>query len=63
MRGSIIYSWSAILLWRALQVSYGLYPPHSSSHIFGDWLVGIDKENMKLIILGAYAITTTRTPL
>ncbi len=33
----------AKFLWRALQISFGLYSPHNISHIFGNWLVGNDK--------------------
>lgn len=28
-----------------MQISFGLYPPHSISHIFRNWLVGVDKKN------------------
>jgi hypothetical protein len=43
-------------LWRAIQFSFGLYPPHSISHMFGNWLVGVSKKIKKLILVGASAI-------
>jgi hypothetical protein len=35
----------ARFLWRALQFSSGLYTPLSISHMFENWLVGVDKKN------------------
>jgi hypothetical protein len=46
----------AKFIWRAVQFSFGLYPPNSISHIFDDWLLGVDKKNRKLILIGASAI-------
>ena len=40
-------------LWRAVQFSFGLYPPYSISHMFGNWLVGVSKLTEKLILVGA----------
>ena len=37
----------AKFLWRASQFSSGLYIPHSISHIFGNWLVRVDKKTKK----------------
>lgn len=41
---------------RAVQFSFGLYPPNSISHIFNDWLQGVDKKSRKLILIGAFAV-------
>ena len=53
MRQFIIYSWIAIF---PVHIAFGLYYPHSISHIFRDWLMGINKKTKKLILVGASAI-------
>ena len=37
----------AKFLWRAIQFSFGLYLPHGISHIFDNWLLGVDKKKKK----------------
>jgi len=32
-------------IWRTIHVAFGLRPPHSVAHLFGNWLQGIDKKN------------------
>lgn len=34
----------ARFIWRSVQNSFGLYPPHIISHNFENWFVGIDKK-------------------
>jgi len=46
----------AKFLWRAVQFSFGLYLPHGISHIFDNWLLGVDKKRRKLVLIGASAI-------
>ena len=46
----------AKFIWRAVQFSFSLYPPNIISHIFDDWLLGVDKKNRKLILIGASSI-------
>ncbi len=43
-------------LWRSVHISFDLNPPQSMSHIFGNWLVGVDKRIKNLILVGASAL-------
>jgi hypothetical protein len=43
-------------LWRAIQLFFGLYPLHSTSHTFGNWLLGVSKKIKKIILVGASAV-------
>jgi hypothetical protein len=40
----------------SIQFSFELYPPHNISHVFGNWLVGVNKNIKDLIFVGASAI-------
>ena len=46
----------ARFLWRSIQFTFGLYPPHSISHMFENWLVGVNKKTKELIFVGASAV-------
>ena len=43
-------------LWTYVHISFDLNPPQSMSHIFGNWLVGVDKRIKNLILVGASAL-------
>lgn len=39
-------------LWRLLFWCFGLRPPRSIRHVFGNWLLGVDSKSRMLIITG-----------
>jgi hypothetical protein len=43
----------AKFLWRSIQFAFGLYPPRSISHMFGNWLVGVNEKIKERILIGA----------
>ena len=37
-------------------MSYNITPPENVTHLFGNWLQGITKKELKLIRVGVYAV-------
>jgi hypothetical protein len=46
----------AKIIWRLVHMTFGLSPPKNVKNLFGNWLVGIDKRDVKLIRVGVCAI-------
>ena len=46
----------AKFIWRVVHISSGINPPLSISHMFGNWLVGINRKIMYLSLVGASAL-------
>ena len=43
-------------IWSIANLALGINKPHSSTHMFGNWLGGLDKKLRPLVLLGAAAI-------
>ena len=43
-------------IWRTIHVAFGLRPPHSVAHLFGNWLQGIDKKTRFQVWVGAISV-------
>ena len=43
-------------VWRIVHMSFGLPPPKSTTNLFGNWLIGVPKNDLKNIRVGVYAI-------
>ena len=46
----------AKFIWRVVFISSGINPPSSISYLFGNWLVGINRKLMYLLLVGASAL-------
>lgn len=46
----------AKFIWRAVHISSGINLPSSISHMFGNWLMGINRKLMYLLLVGASAL-------
>jgi hypothetical protein len=46
----------AKIMWRIVHISFNISPPSSISHLFGNWLQGVSKEDKVQIRVGACAL-------
>jgi hypothetical protein len=46
----------AKIIWRIVHITFGLPPPKNVKNLFGNWLAGIDKRDVKQIRVGVCAI-------
>ena len=49
----------AKFLWRAVQFALDLNPPHSITHLFGNWLRGVGTKLKRQLLVGASALCWT----
>jgi hypothetical protein len=49
----------AKIVWRLVHMTFGLPPPKSVANLFGNWLSGLNKKDVKLIRIGVCAIVWT----
>jgi hypothetical protein len=46
----------ASFIWTTVQFTFGIAKPHSISHLFGDWLRGLQSSAKRLMFVGVAAI-------
>jgi hypothetical protein len=46
----------AKIIWRVVHMAFGIPPPRNVTNMFGNWLTGLDKHEVKNIRIGACAI-------
>ena len=46
-------------MWRLLYCCFGLRPPRSIKHVFGNWLLGVDSKTKRLVITGVSVLCWT----
>jgi hypothetical protein len=44
------------IMWRIIHIALNITPPNNITHLFGDWLLGIDKHEKMQIQVGACAL-------